>query len=195
MQTQTDSQTGAKSSKVAGKKTEQTLPLSPYAVVETGGKQVRVSPGEIINIEKLEGQVGDLVKLDRVLLIGGMPQTAAALGTPYLAGALLEGEIVSQTRGDKILIIKMKRRKGYRRTQGHRQAVTRLLVTRITDASGSVVSEFDTNLRKQALMKASIASKAPQKKTAKTAKSADGTVKKTTKKAVAKKSTATKAKA
>ncbi len=100
-----------------------------YAVIRTGGKQARVTPGESIRVEKLEGSVGDNVELAEVLLIGG--EGEARVGTPLLAGAKVVGTITAQGRHPKITIFKMKRRKGYRRKNGHRQAYTEVRVDRI----------------------------------------------------------------
>ena len=109
-----------------------------YAVIETGGKQYRVQPGEIVQIEKLEGEEGSSVKFGQVLMSAKptADNTTIVLGKPYLAGATVEGEIVGQGRGDKILIIKMKRRKQYRRTQGHRQFYTQVLITSLDNGAG-----------------------------------------------------------
>jgi large subunit ribosomal protein L21 len=109
-----------------------------YAVIQTGGKQYKVQPGDVIQVEKLEGEVGTSLKFDQVLLYGkpGTDSTQIWLGKPTLAGASAETEVVGQGRGDKILIIKMKRRKQYRRTQGHRQNYTQLLVTAIDNGAG-----------------------------------------------------------
>ncbi|MCH8131860.1 MAG: 50S ribosomal protein L21 [Deltaproteobacteria bacterium] len=100
-----------------------------YAVIRTGGKQARVAPGESIRVEKLEGSVGDNVELAEVLLIGG--EGEARIGTPLVAGAKVIGTITAQGRHPKITIFKMKRRKGYRRKNGHRQAYTEVRVDRI----------------------------------------------------------------
>lgn len=100
-----------------------------YAVIRTGGKQTRVTPGESIRVEKLEGSVGDNVELAEVLLIGG--EGEARVGTPLVAGAKVIGTITAQGRHPKITIFKMKRRKGYRRKNGHRQAYTEVRVDRI----------------------------------------------------------------
>jgi large subunit ribosomal protein L21 len=109
-----------------------------YAVFESGGKQHRVQPGDILRLEKLEGEVGTEVKFDRVLMTAkpGEP-SEITLGKPLLSGASVQGEIVGQGRGDKILIIKMKRRKQYRRTQGHRQFLTEVLVTSVDNGAGA----------------------------------------------------------
>ncbi len=100
-----------------------------YAVVRTGGKQVRVSSGQAIRVEKLGGEVGDAVSFDEVLLIGGDGETK--VGQPLVSGASVSGKITAQGRGEKLVIFKMKRRKTYRRKQGHRQAYTEVLVDAI----------------------------------------------------------------
>jgi large subunit ribosomal protein L21 len=100
-----------------------------YAVVRTGGKQVRVAPGESVRVEKLEGVVGDPVELNEVLLVGG--EEGTRIGTPLVEGAQVVGTIAAQHRGPKLVIFKMKRRKGYRRKRGHRQLYTEIRVDRI----------------------------------------------------------------
>lgn len=108
-----------------------------YAVIETGGKQYRVQPGDIIQIEKLEGEVGAATKFSNVLLVAKPSSDATQiwLGKPNLSGAAVDAEIVGQGRGEKILIVKMKRRKQYRRTQGHRQEQTQIIVTSVSNGS------------------------------------------------------------
>ncbi len=100
-----------------------------YAVVRTGGKQLRVAPGDSVRVEKLEGAVGDSVELAEVLMLGG--EGDAKIGTPLVAGASVVATITAQDRGPKIIIFKMKRRKGYRRKNGHRQPYTEIRVDRI----------------------------------------------------------------
>ncbi len=100
-----------------------------YAVVRTGGKQVRVAPGESVRVEKLAGAIGDTVELDEVLLLGG--EGDARIGTPLVEGAKVVGTITDQARGPKLTIFKMKRRKGYRRKAGHRQPYTEIRVDRV----------------------------------------------------------------
>jgi len=100
-----------------------------YAVVRSGGKQYRVEPGQRIRVEKLTGSVGDAVELGEVLLIGG--EGDARVGTPLVGGARAHGTIVGQARGPKVMLFKYKRRKNYRRKQGHRQSFTEILVDRI----------------------------------------------------------------
>ena len=100
-----------------------------YAVVRTGGKQVRMSPGSSVRVESLPGSIGDAVELDQVLLVGGEGDTR--VGAPLVDGAKVVGTIVAQGRGPKITVFKMKRRKGYRRKQGHRQNFTEIRVDKI----------------------------------------------------------------
>jgi large subunit ribosomal protein L21 len=100
-----------------------------YAVVRSGGKQVRVAPGEALWVEKLPGEVGEQVALDEVLLIAG--EGAPRVGTPVVAGARVVATITGQGRGEKITVFKYKRRKRYRRKQGHRQQYTQIRVERI----------------------------------------------------------------
>jgi large subunit ribosomal protein L21 len=103
-----------------------------YAVVRSGGKQYRVSPGGSVRVEKLAGEVGSSITLDDVLLVGGEgPDAEVKIGTPTVAGASVTGTIVDQGRGPKLRVFKMKRRKGYRRTQGHRQDYTEIRVDSI----------------------------------------------------------------
>jgi len=101
-----------------------------YAVVRSGGKQYRVSPGGSVRVEKLAGEVGSQVTLDEVLMIGG--EGDVKIGTPTVDGASVSGTITAQGRGDKIRVFKMKRRKGYRRTQGHRQDYTEIAIDGIS---------------------------------------------------------------
>lgn len=107
-----------------------------YAVVATGGKQYRVSPGDRIEVEKLAGEIGQAIALDHVLMVGGEGQ-AVAIGTPRLDDVWVEAQIVAQKRGKKIIVFKHKRRKGYRRKQGHRQSLTALKITGIHPPAGS----------------------------------------------------------
>ena len=99
-----------------------------YAVVRTGGKQVRMQPGEAVRVEKLAGSVGDTVELDDVLLVSS---DSLKIGRPVVEGAKVVGTITAQARHPKITVFKMKRRKGYRRKQGHRQDYTEILIDRI----------------------------------------------------------------
>lgn len=103
-----------------------------YAVIETGGKQYRVSVGQAIEVEKLDGSVGDEVTLGRVLLVAGEGSTT--IGTPVVEGAAVKATIDAQHQADKVMVFKMKAKKRYRRLKGHRQQLTRLTVTDIVTA-------------------------------------------------------------
>ena len=96
-----------------------------YAVVRTGGKQHKVAPGDLIRVEKLPGEIGDKIELGEVLLTAG---DDVRIGTPLVEGAKVVGTITDQARGPKIVVFKLKRRKNYRRKQGHRQSYTEIRV-------------------------------------------------------------------
>jgi large subunit ribosomal protein L21 len=102
-----------------------------YAVIQSGGKQYRVAPGDFLQIEKLSGEIGNSVSFDQVLFYSKKDDDSSkiTIGKPYIEGACVTGQVVGQGRGDKIIIVKMKRRKQYRRTKGHRQEYTQVLVT------------------------------------------------------------------
>jgi large subunit ribosomal protein L21 len=101
-----------------------------YAVVKSGGKEYRVSKGDLIRVEKLEGKAGDQVVIRDVLMVSD--EGNVQLGTPQLTNAVVTGKIVQEAKGKKVLIYKMKRRKNYRRTKGHRQTYTYLRVEDIS---------------------------------------------------------------
>ena len=103
-----------------------------YAVIRTGGKQYRVTPGSVLRLERLAGDVGAAVEFPEVLLAGSDEADAPVrIGRPLVEGAIVRGEIVAQGRDRKILIFKKKRRKNYRRRRGHRQSITTVRVTEI----------------------------------------------------------------
>jgi large subunit ribosomal protein L21 len=104
-----------------------------YAIVESGGKQYKVSVGETYPLELLDGKVGDVVELKSVLMVQG--DQNLAVGSPFLSGASVVAEIVGQGRGEKVIIFKKKRRKNYQRTQGHRQFETRVKIQEIRTGS------------------------------------------------------------
>jgi large subunit ribosomal protein L21 len=105
-----------------------------YAVLQSGGKQYKVEPGAVVKLEKLPGAVGDKVELGQVLLVGDGDQVQ--VGQPVLDGTLVTGKIVEQGRHRKILVFKHKRRKDYRKKQGHRQSYTAVLVQGIGPSGG-----------------------------------------------------------
>lgn len=102
-----------------------------YAVIETGGKQYRVAQGDVIRVEKLPAAEGESITFDRVLMVGGGDD--ARIGAPLVDGGKVTADVEAHGRGDKITIIKFRRRQKYRRKQGHRQDYTQV---RITDIQG-----------------------------------------------------------
>lgn len=102
---------------------------APYAIIETGGKQYRVSVGDTVSVEKLDHETGSDVTFDRVLLVGG--NGAPRIGTPTVDGASVVATVQDQYRGEKLVIFKYKPKKRYRRRTGHRQSLTRLAITAI----------------------------------------------------------------
>lgn len=104
-----------------------------YAIVETGGKQYKMAVGDTHRLELLDGNEGDTVEFNKVLLIQG--DKNLRVGSPYVEKATVIGEILGQGRGKKIIIFKKKRRKGYQRTQGHRQSETRVKIQEIKAGS------------------------------------------------------------
>ena len=103
-----------------------------YAVIKTGGKQYKVIAGERIKVEKLETEVGGKVVIDKVLMISD--ETNTTIGAPLIAGATVSATVISQGRADKVMIFKFRRRKHYRKTQGHRQSFTEIQIGEILSA-------------------------------------------------------------
>jgi len=101
-----------------------------YAVIKTGGKQHKVSQGDVISIEKVGGSKGETVVFDEVLMVSSGEDVK--VGTPFLKGARVEGEIIDQMKADKINVFKMKRRKGFKKKTGHRQKLTRMKIKEIS---------------------------------------------------------------
>ena len=99
-----------------------------YAIIATGGKQYRVSEGDVIYVEKIDAQVDSTVSFD-VLLVGN--DGDVKIGTPIVEGVKAEGKVVGQVRGEKIVVFKYKSKKNYRRKQGHRQPYTKVEITKI----------------------------------------------------------------
>lgn len=101
-----------------------------YAVIKTGGKQYRVSAGDKLKIEKLEADIGSEITFDQVLMVGDGADIK--VGAPMLRGATVKATVLNQARGDKIKIFKMRRRKHYRKSQGHRQYFTEVQIAGIS---------------------------------------------------------------
>lgn len=103
-----------------------------YAVIQTGGKQYRVEPGQTVVVEKLDGQPGAPVVFDDVLMVSSGDGATINVGKPRVAGAKVTGEIVEQTKGDKLTVFKFRLRKNYVRRNGHRQQYTAVKISQIS---------------------------------------------------------------
>jgi large subunit ribosomal protein L21 len=114
--------------------------LPMYAVIRTGGKQYRVAPNDILEIEKVPGAVGETIELSDVLLVGD--EGEVKVGAPLVEGAAVAAEVIEQGRSDKIIVFKKKRRQNYRRKKGHRQELTIVRIVEImTDQARKTKSE------------------------------------------------------
>ena len=100
-----------------------------YAVIESGGQQFKVAAGETLKVDKLQGEVGTEVMLDKVLMVKS--DEDVKIGMPYLEGAKVVAEIVDQGRDKKVIVFKFKRRKGYKKMKGHRQHITTIKISKI----------------------------------------------------------------
>lgn len=100
-----------------------------YAVIKTGGKQYRVQEGDILMVEKLDAEEGSTVQFNEVLAVSG--DDGLKVGTPVVAGAVVEANVLGQGKNKKIIVFKYKPKKNYRRKQGHRQPYTRVQITKI----------------------------------------------------------------
>ncbi len=164
-----------------------------FAVVKTGGKQYRVTPGDVVVVEKLLGAPGDKIKLDHVLMVGEDGQSPE-IGSPLVENNAVNCVILEQSRSAKILVFKKKRRKGYKRTKGHRQDHT---VLRVLDINGKGMvkqkskakTTKDTKPKESEQTTAKNLAEAPNKEAASKKKNTS-----TKKKATAKKKTAVKKK-
>ena len=157
-----------------------------YAVVKTGGKQYRVTKDDTILVEKLDADEGQTVTLSDVMLLGDGDKVT--VGTPVVADASVEAQVVSQTRGPKIIILRRKRRKNHRRTQGHRQDLTLLKITDINTSGKKAATPAKKAAAKAEAKPAAKKEAAPAKKAA-----AKAEAKPAVKKAAAKTTTAKKA--
>jgi large subunit ribosomal protein L21 len=135
-----------------------------YAVIKTGGKQYRVQPDDILEIERLPGEAGDILEFDQVLMVAN--DSGIEVGTPVIADAIVAAELVEQTRGDKIKVFKKKRRKHYRRTMGHRQDLSQIRITEIL--TGGAKPAKQAAARKKAPTKAEAKAEAKTEQTGKT---------------------------
>ncbi len=135
-----------------------------YAVIRTGGKQYKVAPQDVLQIEKIEGAAGDAVSFSDVLMVAG--ETGPQFGTPLVSGAQVSAEVVEQGRGPKVIIFKKKRRQNYRRKRGHRQELTTVRILEIVTDGKAPAKAAKT---KAAAPEAEESAQAPKKPRAKKA--------------------------
>lgn len=157
-----------------------------FAVIKTGAKQYKVAVGDIIKVEKLDGEAGSMVSLDNVLMVGD--DKGVKVGTPTVSGTVVTAEILEQARAAKIIVFKKKRRQNYRRKAGHRQEQTVLKVTDIGKAGAKKAAPKKAAAKKEE-PKAEAKKAAPKKAAEKKAPA----IKAAPKKAAAKKPAAKKA--
>lgn len=140
-----------------------------FAVIQSGGKQYTVKKGQKLEVEKIEAKEGDTVILDRVLLVNN--ENKVEIGTPLVSGATVKAKVLGQVKADKIVVFKMKPKKRYQKTQGHRQQLTALEIIEITVGGKTTKAKEEK-------------AEAPKKKETekKAVKTTKPTVKKTTKK-------------
>ncbi len=102
-----------------------------YAIVKTGGLQYKVQPGETVTVNKLDGEIGSEVILNEVLMVADPQKDSITVGRPVLSSTSITAEITAQKKGDKIIVFRSKRRKGFRKKNGHRQLLTQLKIKEI----------------------------------------------------------------
>jgi large subunit ribosomal protein L21 len=161
-----------------------------YAIIRTGGKQYKVQPGEVVRVEKIEGELGSEFDLTDILVIGG---DKTFVGAPTLDNAKVTAVVTNQAKAPKVLVFKKKRRQGYRRMQGHRQPYTEIFIKAITSPEGQTFKAegepkvFDPAKKEERLQKLAAERKAKKASGAeKKADKATKTVKKKAAKKVAK---------
>ncbi|PCI63664.1 MAG: 50S ribosomal protein L21 [Kordiimonadales bacterium] len=133
-----------------------------FAIVKTGGKQYRVTEGDVVKVEKLDGEVGKNISIDEVLMVGD--DKGVKTGEPLVEGASVTFEVLEQKKDKKIVIFKKKRRQNYRRKRGHRQEITVLRVKSIAATAGKKAPAKKAAPAKEAPAKEATAKKAPAKK-------------------------------
>ena len=120
-----------------------------YAIVETGGKQFRVSKGDVIRVEKLAVEEGDSIVLDQVMML--QSEAGTVIGNPYIDGASVNARVVENGKSKKVIIYKYKAKKNYRKKQGHRQPFTELEIVEISAAGAQRASEDKDQAEKPSL--------------------------------------------
>jgi large subunit ribosomal protein L21 len=153
-----------------------------YAVIKTGGKQYRVQPGDVVVVEKLDGDAGAAISFNEVLMLGG--DKGVTVGAPVVEGATVAATLIETRKGEKIKIFKKIRRQGYRRTNGHRQMESVLQITGIEgagetakwDGTVNLITKAEINARARGLaprVEAAPAEEAPKAKKAPAKKKAE----------------------
>jgi large subunit ribosomal protein L21 len=166
-----------------------------YAIVKSGGKQYKVKPGDVVRLEKLNAELGSELELKEVLMIGGdQPQ----IGTPQVVGATVKVVVTRQAKLPKILILKKKRRQGYRKMRGHRQLFTEVFISAISTSQGTVKADtqpriFDADKAQEAKLSRIVGDQTSDAGEQTAATGAKKTAKKVVKRTVVKKSAGTKA--
>lgn len=139
-----------------------------YAVIKTGGKQYKVAAGDYLKVEKLDGDVGSKVVIDKILMVADGDNVT--IGSPLVAGAKVNATVLSHGKGDKVMIFKFHRRKHYRKTQGHRQSYTEIQIDDINGKSAAKAEAKPAAAKKVAAekpaAKATTAAKKPAAKKA-----------------------------
>ena len=133
-----------------------------FAIIETGGKQYKVSASKILEIEKLDAKVGDIVKFKNVLLLNDDKTTE--VGSPSVSGATVEAKLLDNVKDRTVLIFHKRRRKHSRKKNGHRQRHSKIQITKILSKSGKVIDEAKISLSKKAMPKETVAKKQVVKK-------------------------------
>lgn len=123
-----------------------------FAIIKTGGKQYKVEKGTKLDIERIKKKEGESFNLDQVLLISD--KTATKIGTPFVEGAYVIAKIITHKRGEKVKIFKMKAKKRYRRTQGHRQELTTIEITDIKASGGTSTAKAEKPTKAEKTVKA-----------------------------------------
>lgn len=160
-----------------------------FAVIKTGGKQYKVSSGDIVKVERLEGDAGSILHLNDVLMLGG--DNTVTVGAPFVQDAAVRATILEQARGDKIIVFKKRRRQGYRRKAGHRQDLTVLRIEEVLASGGKslpkqaapkkVATKIEVSDEKSAPTKQSVEAKTVKTKASSEEKAKKAPAKKETK--------------
>lgn len=136
-----------------------------YAVIKTGGKQYKVAAGDYLKVEKLDGDVGSKVVIDKILMLADGDNVT--IGSPLVTGAKINATVLSHGKGDKVMIFKFHRRKHYRKTQGHRQSYTEIQIDDINGKGAAQAEAKPTAAKKEAAAKPATKTAAAKKPAAK----------------------------